>query len=360
VVSEAEMMSWKERRDATALERKVPRSGWEARAESDPFRSSSSTPTYEYQGSPDPFTSWFLAVGMIESDAMLKRRGNLWLKHMQWARRSALAHCIFDATAAGPRAEGEGGSEGESPHLRLSPFLAEYPVKVDWEYTLLSEDCMKPVGQVIAFKANSSAAVREYLAKEPLQVGGALGAWQVLDMNIRDDMHDSLSHDMRPNPYMFYGLYGGAKSADHSDTFEKSMEHHADLNAALLRNSSSVDLSKQTRVSCFAQLGAFDTPENSLKRVREFAGEAKVHDMRTGGVLMVFSARSDKDARAYLAEDPSIGAAGGLFGGETNSHFKQAVSVLLVSYLIFYFYNCNTSSRLLLLLILHLLDCFFF
>lgn len=277
--------NWKERMKTSSKKQKK---GWEDKFEDDPLRATSGN-AKEYEAPKIPFSSWFLVIGFVEGEQMLEKREDSWIRHMQWLRRSALAH---------------GHYEQIGMDVEEGLFDEDYPLKVEWEYTLLSDDCMSPVGQIIAVRANSSEDVKGYLQNEPLSMSGGIGPWSVLDMSICDDEHESLSHDVRPSPYIFFGQYAGADTGKaakvpkakpptpteiakvgHSGKFEMSLNHQLDCN-----NAAELDVEKETRVSFMAKLANAE------------------EELKTNGIVMVFSARSNKDAVEYIANDPVIGA----------------------------------------------------
>ena len=138
---------------------------------------------------------------------------------------------------------------------------------------------------------------------------GGISAWELLDMNVHDDVHEALSHDIRPSPYIFMGKFD--KKTANDEIFQSSLNHHLDANRISEVDEDDIDLTKEARVSFFGQLGTFEsaTNENSHK----ISGNNKVkscsHPIRSKGLITVFSAKSNEDAVNYIMNDPILKAA---------------------------------------------------
>lgn len=83
-------------------------------------------------------------------------------------------------------------------------------MEIEWEYTLLTEDCLRPRAQVMAVRSNSSDDVARYLSKEPLVRHGGVNPWKIFEMQTEEDTYDqtdmnfnfALDADLH-QPYMF-------------------------------------------------------------------------------------------------------------------------------------------------------------
>jgi len=134
----------------------------------DPLRSNS--PTIEFEITKEPFTKDFLLYGEYETSEMLGRRQDVWMHHLQWVRRNTL--------------------------------LPNVSARIDFEYTILSDDYMAPISQVIGIRANSSDSVIELLKTEPIAAVKGVKEWKVIEHTPIDN--DNITQAIR-NPHLFIG-----------------------------------------------------------------------------------------------------------------------------------------------------------
>jgi hypothetical protein len=249
-------------KDASMIRMKPKkRISWEEKYDFDPLKADA--PTVDYVPPVDPFAKWYVGVGYVTSTAMLKRRQEAWVHHMQWARRSSLLQGLRHLKGRIPlsdiqlAAAGRGSQHNvlddeevaeEGSSILLSPILESDSseqliesaateagaavdsgsthtssrlddlipdVRVECEYTLLSADCMRPSSQLIVFRANDSEAVRRYLQKEPLAAHGGVTPWTLYEMRLeKDNVKDDDEEDLMTSaftadlydPYMFLTL----------------------------------------------------------------------------------------------------------------------------------------------------------
>jgi len=262
---------------------------WEEKYLDDPLKGNSPTEEIPVSRPVGRFRDTYIAIGRIErtgsvsSDDVedqqlaerLLRREQAWVPHLQWARRSVLSD--YDSEPRDPSA----------------PPALQYPAKVENAYTLLCENSMRPVAQVLQLRANSSAAAWHLLAREPLALHGALrpaeeprpsipappaasvaaAHWQLLRAEAQDDEEERLSADLRADPFLFLGLYGHGAGG----SFSQSLEYHLRSN------------SDSSRVAYLAKLVAADSPSEGDPGPEEAAG-----------LLVLLSGSSLREARRYL------------------------------------------------------------
>ena len=229
-------VSYKKRRAALAsalASKPQRRQTWEERYENDPLRAD--TPTVDFIEDTSQFSNKFIAISTdFSSTALIELREQLWTPHIQWARRSSLSRT---ATAA-----------------------------VAQEYTLLTDDMMDPLAQILIINSNSSQAVQTLLESEPLQLLGGVKHWQVHQIEVLGDEFSNLTNSLR-EPHIFVGMYNDSEIVDQL------------LDAQLQFFIKSGD-----RVSQFA-------------RLHNCSGESV-------GVVLLFNGKSNADAKSFLRLDP--------------------------------------------------------
>jgi hypothetical protein len=134
----------------------------------DPLRSTS--PTIEFEITKEPFTKDFLLYGEYETPEMLGKRQDVWMHHLQWVRRNTL--------------------------------LPNVTARIDFEYTVLSDDYMAPISQVIGIRANSSDSITELLKSEPIAAVNGVKEWKVIEHYPIEN--DNITQAIR-NPHLFIG-----------------------------------------------------------------------------------------------------------------------------------------------------------
>lgn len=276
---------------------------WEEKHQSDPLKSD--YPTVDVHPRVDAFTKWFVGYAQIRS---LDVRSQAWIPHMQWARRTVLAQGLRDV--------------GQASSAVVPGAMVEA------EYTLLSNDRLGPVGQLVVLRANASDAVLNELRDEPLQATSAIAPWRVFELQLeqnncdplmeqeeRDFVVDSLSTDLH-NPYIFLSIAkpssgagvpsqaGHDEGSDSSITavraqaLDASLRYHlkcAQNNTALFQDGGEAFLPLYANASRVAMLGRLV----DLNSPGEVAGQ-----------LLLFNARSRADALRYLKRDPVAAAVG--------------------------------------------------
>jgi len=242
---EPQFLTWKQRIEFARLERKTTYD-----VDEDPLKAAS--PTVDVFKPVDRFKKHFLAISSIPTDDMLKRRGNIWLHHMQWVRRSALL-----------------------PH---STAL------VDWEYTRLSHDCSRPVGQVLGLRANTSIEARELLESEPLSVIGGVTPWTLFEL--QPEEHENTTWDKRTQQ-MFIGMDKTDLNISPED-IRRLRYQQLDYHQAA-----------EERTTYFAHILPV---ADEREACAEDAAEKAV------GTLLLINARTNTDALRHMASDPVVTA----------------------------------------------------
>jgi len=348
-------------KDASMIRMKPKkRISWEEKYDFDPLKADS--PTVDYVPPVDPFTKWYVGVGYVTSTAMLKRRQEAWVHHMQWARRSSLLQGLrhlkgriplsdIQLAAAATGRGSELDDEEVTEEGILSPILKSDSserliesaaaeagrlddlipdVRVECEYTLLSADCMRPSSQLIVFRANDSEAIRHYLQKEPLSVHGGVTPWALYEMRLeKDNVKDDDEEDLMTSaftadlydPYVFLTLSTAADDQARKleldplrqQILDDSLEYH--LKAA----TDYVDADTPSSASPTPMASAPYVPTyGNLSRVVTLGRLHHVQSINDGsitssssqerppiaGQLLLFNARSRADALRYLSRDP--------------------------------------------------------
>lgn len=297
-------LSLQERRELLKkrqLKARMKSGGQGGSLDEDPLRSSS--PNVEIFPYIEPFTKLFVALAYVddnpseptklnqnsEGDSQsvmrFQARNLAWKYHMQWVRRSAIV----------------------PSHLQTS--------KIAWEYTLLSDDCMRPVGNVIGILANTSSDVLSYLEKEPLSKCGAfinadsgVDGWQVFEMDrvesgdsLEDEFIDeddqiergvgdgrgSLCYDLR-KPYLHIAM---SESGYSEKSMQSCITYHSDAPIlSLYEEDNSQKDGGFGRVATFGKLHPIGSKDSK--------GAKPV------GRLLLFNAKSNKDAKQYVMDDP--------------------------------------------------------
>eukprot|EP00428_Durinskia_dybowskii_P082998 CAMPEP_0170422984 /NCGR_PEP_ID=MMETSP0117_2-20130122/36754_1 /TAXON_ID=400756 /ORGANISM="Durinskia baltica, Strain CSIRO CS-38" /LENGTH=171 /DNA_ID=CAMNT_0010681699 /DNA_START=65 /DNA_END=576 /DNA_ORIENTATION=+ len=142
---------------------------WEEKYEVDPLKSD--YPTEDYHPPVDPFTKWFACYAQVES---LPKRSEAWTHHMQWARRSILA---------------QGMREKINDTLALTHDLIP-SVIVEDDFTLLSDDRMGPIAQILIIRSNHTIDALSYLSKEPLSRHGGVSPWKIFELKLEQHLID--------------------------------------------------------------------------------------------------------------------------------------------------------------------------
>ena len=145
-----QVTSYKKRRaalaSALAPQSQRPKQTWEERYDSDPLRGDA--PTQDFLKEAPRFTNEYTAIcSDFSSKALVDLREEVWIPHLQWARRSVLAR---DSQAA-----------------------------VTQEYTRLTDDLMQPIGQILNIQANSTDDVHQLLQSEPFVLCDIVEEWKV-------------------------------------------------------------------------------------------------------------------------------------------------------------------------------------
>jgi hypothetical protein len=259
------------------------------------------SPTVDVQPPVDPFTKWFVGYSQVVSRAA---RTQSWVPHMQWARRSVLA-------------QGLRGTELKDRSLQCDAM-------VEAEYTLLSEDRMSPVAQVLVIRANASEAVVNELAEEPLQASKSVSPWRVFEMKLeqhhcdpemedaeRQLVVDSLTSDLH-DPYIFLSLtkpsaQSGAKRKNSvmldAEARRRGLEASLQFHLQCAQNDSTL-LSGDPTAQPFLPLFNNASRVVALGQLVELGSPAEV-----AGQLLLFNARSRADALRYLKRDPVAASA---------------------------------------------------
>jgi hypothetical protein len=271
----------------------------EERLETDSMTDDS--PTVDVQPPVDPFTKWFVGYSQVVSRAA---RTQSWVPHMQWARRSVLA-------------QGLRGTELKDQSLQCDAM-------VEADYTLLSEDRMSPVAQVLVMRANASEAVVNELTEEPLQASKSVSPWRVFEMKLeqhhcdpemedaeRQLVVDSLTSDLH-DPYIFLSLtkpsaQSGAKRKNSvmldAEARRRGLEASLQFHLQCAQNDSTL-LSGDPTAQPFLPLFNNASRVVALGRLVELDSPAEV-----AGQLLLFNARSRADALRYLKRDPVAASA---------------------------------------------------
>jgi hypothetical protein len=274
------------------------------RYDEDPLRADVATEDLE---EPVPaFSKFYVAMGVVE-DAQLSARAEHWVGHMQWARRSSLV-----------------------PELHSG--------QVQWEHTLLSPDCMTPVGQVVGISADDAAGALQLLASEPLAAGGGVSQWQVYRAHVDDSfnvtwpMTESQVSITPPPPLPLARISLVLPTLTPVFTLVPTLTLPLPLPLQVFVGTVDADMETQERFNAVKGATA-DFHGAQAGRVTHFARLTAVHDdgsegdtgtgdscetsFDTAGVLMVFNAKTNADARRFIASEPAVSA--GLFQGWTVS-----------------------------------------
>jgi len=386
---------WKGRREllkSASMKRVRPRKklSFEERYDHNPLKADS--PTVDFHFPADPFSKWYLCYATIDPKDGLRKRQEVWSHYIQWARRSVLGQSLINISQnVANDYEVENAikeemkmcndevvdetdiEENESKKADLSLHLEELqqervdtvtrlqaltpPVKVEWSYTLLSEDCLRPQAQVMAIRANDTNALHDYLQKEPLANHGVLRGeqwdlyelcWEqnALDKDEDEDWTTPLTCDAY-DPYMFLSLVDSkqkpkkkqqtqrnklldASRQYHLDaaamadaaTEEDTITLHPDANDAIILNEDEKELQAEdayqplydgdSRIVSLGRLYSIGTDGDSKKqkkKQKEDVGGEEEDSTRpaadsVAGQLLVFNARSRADAFRYLKRDP--------------------------------------------------------
>ena len=159
---------------------------WEERFLEDPLKGEE--PTVEVEVPVDPFQKKYVALAQCADPKSLKKRGEVWIHHMQWARRNSL--------------------------------LPE-KARVDRSFTQLTADRMAPRGQVLVMKANEAEKIKEVMESEPIQHHGAL-RWELFELSAP---HNELC-EMNPvrDPFLMVGKINFKNQKGELDS-QLMMEH---------------------------------------------------------------------------------------------------------------------------------------
>lgn len=213
------------------------------------------------------FTDTYLLVGTFPRQLSLAERRNLWVFHMQWVRRTHLLKYI---------------------PVEQVESIAAAKCEVAEEFTVLSPDRLSPMAQVMLVKANSSDDVLSYLKKEPFQVMNTID-WQVDTLeemetyDAEDDRPFELDNDV-VSPFLFVSQQKlhVKNEGKFSTLFDNSFEYH---NTAATAGLPFAKYGNSSRVSM-------------MFRIRDLKSN------KTKGELLVFNAKTHKDALRYLTKDP--------------------------------------------------------
>lgn len=299
---------------------------WEERYEFDPLRSDS--PTVDVHTPLDSFTKWFVCIGTIDSNDMLEKRQEAWIHHMQWARRSVLLQNILNVkdkvslnTIEPSVDENQDSISGVLNHYDIIPNI-----KVESDYTLLSQDCLRPKTQVLICRGNSSEDVFSYLEKEPLQAHGGVAPWKlyeiVLEKDSIDDEDNDLSHILTADihdPYMFLAFNRDIKKniPQISKVLDDSVQYHIEAATAPVKPQVIDDkntipylgtYANSSRIALLGRLYHINPPSVVVNNKQQKQPK-KTDDQEAAGQILLFNARSRADALRYLARDPIAAAA---------------------------------------------------
>ena len=185
--------SYKKRRaalaSALASQPQRPKQTWEGRYDNDPLRGDS--PTQDFLKEASRFNSQFTAIcNDFSSKSVIDLRDQIWIPHLQWARRSALAG---DSRAA-----------------------------VKQEFTRLSNDLMQPIGQILKIHANSTDDVRQLLQSEPFLLLGVVDEWNVY--RVKSILKTNLTNSMI-DPKIFIGIFE-PDVVDDKSLLEEQVKYH--------------------------------------------------------------------------------------------------------------------------------------
>ena len=345
------IMTWKDRiqqkktRKASGetLERKDSGKTWEEKFLDDPLKCNNPTVEIPVEKPLGRFRRAYIAIGRIEgqlktdsSDDMeedeviaerLYRREQAWLPHMQWARRSVLLDYdvpVSNSSISNSNSNSNSGDRSDTSNSGGSSADGDMGRKVSTaavtdSYTLLCDLSLRPVAQVLMLRANRSSDARDLLRSEPLAAHGVFeDDWQLLRAEVRDDEDESLSADLRSDPFLFVGLYGNQKKKEQQrgQQFDSSLEYHIAQNTL-----SEEDPDKIQRVSLLAKLTVIDEEEEEREiqaanadksdegqeddRDSDSASSA-TSGRNLAGLLVLFSATSVKDAQRYIEADAAL------------------------------------------------------
>ena len=262
---EEEFLTWTERRKerkrkSIIKEMEDPnteakKQSWEEKFEDDAMRSES--PTQDLHPPEKLYQKQFIAIAKVTNDDQRELREHGWSLHMQWTRRSAL--------------------------------VPEYhETQVDWEYTMLSKDCMEPVGQIVGISANDKNKVLEYMEQEPLQMIGAIdrNKWDIFELAIdEDEALDMTSQEMQA----FVGLFDESKGIS-----EKDMEKYSNKDIDEIDNDSFMRTIRESK----------NYHKNS-GRINTLAGLKDINDGTTMGHFLLINSKTNADSERYFENDPN-------------------------------------------------------
>jgi hypothetical protein len=237
-----DVMTWTERRNkrrvkTATMEADLGRKlTWEERFEEDPLRSEE--PTRDLEPKPNWFTNKYIAVSDVVGGEALDARADSWIAHMQWARRSALVPHIFNT-------------------------------EVVSAFTILSSDCMMPVGQIVGMLANDSIAVRDMLNSEPLSNKGGCSPWKIFRAEY--NKKDNLTWPMAESQ-LFIGTIDPTKQIQYASRSEDILAYHE---------------SNEGRVSSMASLYEDDKDESTA-------------------IMLIINSKTNADAKRYMSGDPAF------------------------------------------------------
>ena len=225
------------KKKADLLVKKKEGRSWEEKFVDDPLKADE--PTVVLQEEQDYFTQSFVVMAMISKGEQVEQRARVWTHHQQWVRRNTLL-------------------PGKT--------------KVEREFTMLSNDLMVPVGQMLLIKANTSTEVTQFLTSEPLAANNAIdkGEWSIYELNSCDtEMYENVTNHLR-NPYIFVGNIKKKTKWDGRLERESYKYHNT-----------------QDRSTCIGTLS-----DSNNGKPEKF--------------LAIFNSITTKDANRYIQNDPNV------------------------------------------------------
>ena len=262
---EQEFFTWTERRKerkrkSIIKEMEDPnieakKQSWEEKFEDDAMRSEN--PTRDLHPPEKLYQKQYIAMAKVSNDDQRELREQGWSLHMQWTRRSAL--------------------------------VPEYhETQVEWEYTMLSKDCMEPIGQIVGMSANDKNKVVEYMEQEPLQMIGAIenNKWDLYELDIDEDEALNMpSQEMQA----FVGLFDKSKGISENEMEDyNNRDMDEDDNNVFMRT---IRKSKEYH------------KEN--KRIHTLAGLKNIHDGTILGHFLLINSKTNADSERYFLNDPN-------------------------------------------------------
>ena len=265
----------------------------------------SENPTRDYVKVPDPYKKYYVALGYVNNAEQEEKRRSYWIHHMQWVRRSTL--------------------------------LPNAMSKVHFDYTLLSQDCTQPIGQLIGLRANNTIDIYDILDSEPLQAVGAIDKWNIYE--IKYETHENLTHPSQ-NMQLFIGF----------DTTNKrsSKDKEKSKRIQLAKESIKYHQNKYERVVKYGHLypikdtipiGIEDSRTNSINwKSNEEWSIAHDSDNTEApiGTLILINSKTNTDMKRYMSSDPLV--AQSIYSKTVNLH------VIYIYFVKEYGYNYEVSN----------------